>query len=153
MRGLPFALGLVVCTASPVRAQVSLLSVRDLSFGTVPLSVTTVVGPSDATRSGQFTLTGRPGMQVQVRLTLPNRLANASGATIPIAFQSGDAFILETITGGAPDYFNPGATKVFKFTTGSQAILRLGGRVTPGSTVPMGAYSNTVLATVTVLNL
>jgi len=139
--------------AIPASAQVSLLSVRDLSFGTVPLGVTTVVGPSDATRSGQFTLTGRPGMQVQIRLTLPNRLTSASGATIPVAFESGDAFVLETITGGAPDFFNPGATKVFKFTTGSQAILRLGGRVTPGSTVPMGAYSNTVLATVTVLNL
>lgn len=147
--------GLLLCLlgAPPLAAQVALVGTRDLKFGAVALGVTTTVTPADPTRSGQFTITGRAGMRIQFRLTLPNRLNGPSGATMPVSFSSGDAFIQETITGSLPDYFNPGATKVFRFTTGTQAVVRLGGRVTPGASQPAGAYSNTVLATATVLSL
>jgi spore coat protein U-like protein len=150
-----FFVGLLLCLlgAQPVAAQLALVGARDLTFGPVALGVTTIVTPSDPTRSGQFTITGRAGMQVQFRMTLPNRLNGPSGASMPVDFQAGDAFIQQTVTGSLPDYFNPGATKVFKFTTGTQAVVRLGGRVTPGASQPAGRYSNTVLATATVLSL
>lgn len=142
----------LVC-ARPAAAQLSLAGVRDLDFGPVARGITAVVPPVDAIRSGQFTITGSAGMQVQFRLTLPNHLNGPSGATMPITFGAGDAFIQETLTGSVPDYFNPGATKVFRFTTGSQAVVRLGGRIAPGASQQSGAYGNTVLATVTLLTL
>jgi len=147
------AILLSLFVARPAAAQVSLTGTRDLRFGSVALGVTTAVTPADPTRSGQFTITGSAGMRVQIRLTLPNRLNGPSGASMPISFRAGDAFIQETVTGSVADYFNPGATKVFRFTTGNQAVIRLGGSVSPGAAQVPGAYANTVLATATVLSL
>jgi hypothetical protein len=144
---------LSLLAARPAGAQFALVGTRDLTFGTVVLGVTTIVAPVDPVRSGQFTISGTPRMQVQFRLTLPVTLRGPGGATMPIAFGGGDAFVQETVTGSVQDYFNPGATKVFRFTTGSQAVVRLGGRVTPGANQPAGAYANTILATATVLSL
>jgi spore coat protein U-like protein len=149
----PAVILLCLLVAQPAAAQVSLAGARDLRFGAIALGITSAVTPADPTRSGQFTLTGQAGMRVQIRLTLPNRLNGPSGATMPISFQGSDAFIQETVTGSVANYFNPGATLVFRFTTGNQAIIRLGGRVAPGAAQVPGAYANTVLATATVLSL
>ena len=138
--------------ASPLSAQVSAAGVRDLSFGFVTAGVTTTVLPTDPSRSGEFRLTAPVGSQVQIRLTVPTRLDGPGGASMPTSFQNGDAFVQGTWTGALPNYFNPGSTAVFRFANGPQALIRLGGRVTPANNQRSGAYLNTVICTVNFLN-
>jgi len=137
-------------TASPAAAQVSLAGVRDLAFGFLSLGVTTTVLPTDPIRSGQWTITAPVGQRVQIRLTLPNQLLGPSGASLPVSFRNGDAFIQGTWTGAVTNTFNPSATVNFNFTGGSQAIIRLGGQLTPAANQRTGSYTNTAVCTITV---
>jgi len=139
-------------TAHLAAAQVSVAGARNLAFGVVAAGVTTTVLPTDPIKSGQWTITGQIGRQVQIKLTLPTRLNGPSGATMPVNFTTGDVFVQETATGSLPNYFNPGGANVFRFTNGTQAIVRLGGRVTPAVNQRSGAYLNSALITITVLN-
>jgi hypothetical protein len=153
VRPRPLALTLFACCLpAPAVAQISVAGVRDLIFGLVPLGVTTTVLPTDPVKSGQWTLTAVTGNQVQIRLTVPNQLLGPSGATMPISFQNADAFVQGTWTGAVPNFFNPGGNQVFKFSSGAQAIIRLGGRVTPAANQRPGAYANTVVCTINLLN-
>lgn len=142
----------VVLAGTPAHAQLSVAGVRDLAFGAVATGVTTTVLPTDPMRSGQWTVTANIGDQVQIKLTLPNRLNGPSGASMPVTFTTGDVFVQENATGSLPEYFNPGGAKVFRFTSGTQAFIRLGGRVTPAVGQRTGAYANSALITVTFLN-
>lgn len=151
LHATPLAL-LVFAAPSLAAAQISVAGVRDLVFGFVPLGVTTTVLPTDPIKSGQWTITAASGNQVQVRLTVPSQLNGPAGATLPANFRNGDAFIQGTWTGAAQNYFNPGGVVVFRFTGGTQAILRLGGRVTPAVNQRTGAYSNTAVLTINLLN-
>jgi hypothetical protein len=151
MRIILVAFG-VLLNAGSADAQISVAGVRDLAFGAVPAGITTTVLPTDPVRSGQWTITAQVGNQVQIKLTLPNRLNGPSGATMPVSFTTGDVFVQENSTGSLPDYFNPGGAKVFRFSNGSQAFVRLGGRVTPAVGQRTGAYANSALITVTFLN-
>lgn len=144
-----FVLALPVASAA---AQVSVAGTRDLAFGVVAAGITTTVLPTDPIRSGQWTITATVGQQIQVKLTLPTRLNGPAGATMPVSFASGDTFIQETATSSLPNYFNPGGAVVFKFVNGTQAIVRAGGRVTPGTSQRAGAYANAAVLTVTLLN-
>jgi hypothetical protein len=141
-----------VLTAGSAHAQVSVAGVRDLAFGSVAVGITTTVLATDPVRSGQWTITANLGNQVQIKLTLPNNLDGPSGATMPVLFTTGDVFIQENSTGSQPDYFNPGGAKVFKFSRGTQAFIRLGGRVTPAVGQRSGGYASSALITVTLLN-
>ncbi len=152
MRRPALTAALALGVAPFLTAQISVAGNRDLTFGFVPLGVTTTVLPSDPVKSGQWTVTAATGNQVQIRLTVPNQLNGPSGATMPVNFRNGDAFVQGTWTGASPDFFNPSGTKVFRFTGGTQAIVRLGGRVTPAANQRTGAYANTVVCTITFLN-
>jgi hypothetical protein len=149
---IPLLSIMAILTAGSAHAQISVAGVRDLAFGSVAVGVTTAVLPTDPVRSGQWTITANLGNQVQIKLTLPNNLNGPSGATMPVLFTTGDVFVQENSTGSQPDYFNPGGAKVFKFSRGTQAFIRLGGRVTPAVGQRSGAYASSALITVTLLN-
>jgi len=151
MRTLLLLAGALVA-GSPLHGQISVAAVRDLAFGAVAAGVTTTVLPTDPIRSGQWTVTANIGNQVQIKLTLPTRLNGPSGASMPVNFTTGDVFIQANATGSLPEYFNPGGAKVFRFASGTQAFIRLGGRVTPAVGQRTGAYANSALITVTFLN-
>lgn len=142
----------LVCTAHVAAAQVSVAGVRDLAFGVIAAGVTTAVLPTDPIKSGQWTITGTIGRQIQVKLTLPTRLNGPSGATMPTSFASGDAFIQEVSSGSQPNYFNPNGAVTMRYSGGTEAIVRLGGRVSPVANQRSGSYTNSALLTVTVLN-
>lgn len=129
-------------------AQVSVAGVRNLAFGFLSLGVPASIPPSDPVKSGQWNLTAPLGQRIQIRLTVPNQLLGPSGATLPVSIKNGDAFVQGTWSGATPDSFNPTGTVNFRFTGGTQAIIRLGGSTTPGSTQPTGAYSNTAICTI-----
>lgn len=123
---------------------------RDLAFGFLTLGVTKTVLPTDPSRSGQWTVTAPVGQHIQIRLTVPNQLLGPSGATLPVSLRNGDAFVQGTWTGAVANSFNPSANVNFRFTGGTQAIIRLGGATTPGANQRTGAYTNAAICTITV---
>jgi len=141
---------LFLAAAPPAAAQVSVAGVRDVAFGFLTPGVTTTVLPTDPVKSGQWTITAPVGQRIQIRLTVPNQLLGPSGATLPVSFGNGDAFVQGSWTGAVVDVFNPSATVNFRFTDGTQAIVRLGGQITPPANQRTGAYSNTAVCTITV---
>jgi hypothetical protein len=142
---------LIVLLAAPsAAAQVSVAGVRNLAFGFLTLGVQSTVPPSDPVKSGQWNLTAPVGQRIQIRLTVPNQLQGPAGATLPVSIKNGDAFVQGTWSGATPNSFNPAGNVNFRFTGGTQAILRLGGSTTPSPTQRTGAYSNTAVCTITV---
>jgi hypothetical protein len=141
---------LSLIAATTASAQVSVAGVRDLAFGFLTLGVSSTVLPGDPTKSGQWTITAPVGQRVQIRLTVPNQLLGPASATLPVSFKNGDAFVQGTWTGSAPNSFNPSGNVNFRFTNGTQAIVRLGGKITPAANQRTGAYSNTAICTITV---
>jgi hypothetical protein len=152
MPRLPGLVVAAILAAAPLSAQVSVSGTRDLSFGFVTAGITATVLPTDASRSGEFRVTAPVGSQIQIRLTVPTRLNGPSGASMPTSFRNGDAFVTGTWTGALPSYFNPSGTAVFRFSNGPQAMVRLGGQVTPATNQQTGSYQNTVVCTVNFLN-
>lgn len=136
--------------AFPATAQVSIAGVRDVAFGFLTLGVQKDILPSDPLNSGQWTITAPVGQRVQIRLTLPNQLLGPSGATLPVYFKNEDAFVQGTWTGAITTVFNPGSTLNFRFTGGTQAIVRLGGSITPATNQRTGPYTNSAICTLTI---
>lgn len=143
---IPILLSLLA--ARPAASQVSVAGIRNLAFGFLTLGVTTTVLPSDPVKSGQWTITAPLGQRIQVRLTVPNQLLGPSGTTLPVSFKNGDAFVQGTWSGAPANSFNPIGNVNFRFTGGTAAIVRLGGRTTPAATQHTGAYTNTALCTI-----
>lgn len=136
----------------PLWSQVSVVGVRDVLFGAIAPGVTATVLPGDPVKSGQWTITAVAGSQILIRMTVPSQLIGPGGATMPVVFRNGDAFLQGSWTGARAVTFNPGGAMVFKFSGGPQAIVRLGGRVTPAATQATGAYANTVVVTINILH-
>jgi hypothetical protein len=145
---IPILLSLLA--APSAGAQVSVAGVRNLAFGFLTLGVNATVPPSHPVKSGQWNLTAPLGQRIQIRLTVPNQLLGPSGATLPISIKNGDAFVQGTWSGAAANSFNPGSNVNFRFTGGTQAILRLGGSTTPAANQRTGAYVNTAICTINV---
>jgi hypothetical protein len=131
-------------------AQVSVTGIRDLAFGFLTLGVSSTVLPSDAVKSGQWRITAPVGQRIQIRLTVPNQLLGPSSATLPVSIKNGDAFVQGSWTGSVANSFNPSANVNFTFTGGTQAIVRLGGQITPAANQRPGAYTNAAVLTITV---
>ena len=140
----------MTCAAPlPASAQVSIVGARDLRFGFVAPGVPTMVAPGDPVKSGQWSLTAPVGTKLQIRLTTPTQLLRSGGGgSMPVDFLNGDVFVQGSWTGAVAERFNPNATKNFQFTGGTQAILRLGGRVTPAGNQASGPYANTLICTI-----
>lgn len=141
---------LTLFAARPAAAQVSVAGMRDLAYGFLTLGVTTTVLPTDPAKSGQWTITAPIGQRIQIRLTVPNQLLGPSGATLPVLFSNGDAFVQGTWTGAVANSFNPSGNVNFRFTGGTQAIVRLGGATRPAANQRTGAYTNSAVCTITV---
>lgn len=110
----------------------------------------TIVAPTDPVKSGQWNITAPVGTRVQIRLTTPGQLLRSGGGSMPVNFQNNDVFVQGSWTGAPIESFNPNATKNFTFTGGRQALLRLGGRVTPAANQLTGPYANTVICTINI---
>ncbi|MEK7381513.1 MAG: hypothetical protein AAB075_10920, partial [Gemmatimonadota bacterium] len=150
-RAPPLVLALLALSVVPAQGQTSVSGIRDLAFGALPVGITTTILPTDPVKSGQWNMTSPVGSRVFFRLTLPSQLNGPAGATMPVDFRNGDAFILEVAAGAQPDYFNPGGNVNHRFIGSNQAIIRLGGRATPALGQRRGAYSNTVILTISLI--
>lgn len=141
---------LLTCTAGIARAQVGIVGVRDLAFGSVLPGIQTNVPPSDPVRSGMWEVTGQQGDRVQVQLTLPNQLTAPGGAQMPVGYANNHAIAVSDAPGATPVVFNPNATLNFRLQTSGRFFIFLGGTVSPAGTQPPGNYTAPALLTVIV---
>ncbi len=150
MRSWPLFLSLVLLTASSLVGQSSVTGIRNLDFGIVIRGVQTTVSPNDAIRSGRFYVKHIINRQVQVRFTLPTRLARVGGgANLPISFSNTDAVARGTAGSSVPVTFNPNVAQTFTLTTSADFNVNLGGRVSPAANQATGTYNGTVTLTCT----
>ena len=145
------ACAMLLAVARRTPAQLSVRADRDLDFGTVTAGVAKTVVPTDAVKSGQWTVTASVGNQIKFELALPATLREiASTATMAVSFGGGTAFLQET--GGTADPFNSAGKLTHRFSVSATGLVRLGGTVSPTAGQAMGTYQNTVILTITILN-
>jgi hypothetical protein len=147
------SLALLVVVAGAGRAaaaQAGVTANRDLQFGAVTRGIPAAVPPTDPINSGQWTITAPVGTRVQLRITTPADLLGPGGASMPFEAGKNDSFT--QTPSGAPTYFNPSTFLIFTFSGASTAIVRLGGRVLPSAGQASGAYANTVILQMNILN-
>ena len=150
-RPLILALIALAIESPPCSAQLVVQGIRDLDFGPVIQGIAATVTTADPLRSGQFYFkTPALGTRIRIQFTLPTQLNGPSGATMPITFGATDAMAKGTAPASIPASFNPNAAATFTMTTSVDANVWLGGRVTPAANQRVGAYSNTVIMTVTI---
>ncbi len=148
-RILLFLIGLAIW-AGPASAQVTVVGVRDLTFGNVLQGVRSTVSPADPVRSGMWDITAVLGARVRVRFTLPNRLNGPAGAQMRIRFRNNSAIAVSSAPSGIPVTFNPNSGATFRLQTSKRFFVFLGGEVNPAGNQAPGAYSNIVVLTLTV---
>lgn len=141
----------LLATASPAAAQITVTGIRNLAFGPVIRGVATHVLPNDAVKSGQFRFVTAIGNDVRLKFTLPTRLNGPSGATMPISFGTTDGIAVGTGPTSVPATFNPNNTQTYNIVTSTTINVFIGATVTPAAAQAIGAYTNTITLTVTVL--
>lgn len=140
----------LLLSGSPVEAQRA-LSIRgrnDLSFGTVLRGVpTSIVAPS--AQAGAWSIRGEPQSEVQIVLTLPANLINATGQTMPVTFGATDGAFDSHPQGTAAQSFDPRLPLVAVIErSGGQIYVFLGGTASPSNTQPSGTYVAPITLTV-----
>jgi hypothetical protein len=141
----------VFLVARPLSGQITVVAIRDLTFGTVIVGVPTAVPPDDPVRSGQFEISGsRPSDQLVFQFTLPNQLAGPAGATMPISFGATDA-LASSIVPASRRSFDPRAPATFRVNTRNPFSIFIGGTVAPPAGQRAGTYTGLILLTVILL--
>ncbi len=152
MRFSTLAAALVLlASAVPASAQVTVSGIRNLAFGPVIRGVATHVLPSDAIKSGQFRFITAIGNRVRLQFTLPTRLNGPAGATLPISFNTTDGIAVGSGATSVPVTFNPNTAQTYNIVTSTTINVFIGGTVTPAAAQAIGAYTNTITLTVTIL--
>ena len=141
----------LLAAASPAAAQITVTGTRNLAFGPVIRGVVTHVLPSNAVKSGQFRFVTAIGNQVRLQFTLPSQLNGPSGARLPISFGTTDGIAVGSAPSSIPVTFNPNVAQSFSIVTSTIINVFLGGTVTPAAAQTIGAYTNTITLTVTIL--
>lgn len=141
----------LLAAAPPVAAQVTVSGQRNLAFGPVIKGVATHVFPNDAVKSGQFRFVTAIGNTIRLQFTLPTRLNGPSGAQLPTSFGTTDGIAVGTASNSVPATFNPNAAQTYNIVTSTTINVFIGGTVSPAANQTVGAYTNTITLTVTVL--
>ena len=136
----------VWCGATEAGAQVTTL--RNLAFGTVTSGTTTSV-PKTSVSAAQWRITGTFLTGGNFALSLPTTLTGP-GSAIPITFSTTDGQRNTSNNPNGGSSFNPHSSQPIGLGLLSQTIyVWLGGSVAPPLNQPPGAYSATVVLTVT----
>lgn len=150
------AQGSVSADAVVVTVGMTLVSLQDLSFGTVTKGVATTVQPIDA-GAGAWEATGNPNAFVSITFTLPAQLINIQalpGSTMPISFAATSARWRRANNDPAgAAAFDPAVGATGRFGPPANAILYIwiGGTVNPLPTAKPGIYQGTIILSLTYL--
>jgi len=139
-----------------VTVGMTIATLQDLSFGTVPKGVATTVAPAAAT-AGQWQITGNPNAFVTIAFTLPTVLTNIQalpGSTMPISFGLTSALWRRANNNPAgATAFSPALGTVGRFGPPPNPTINIwiGGTVNPAPAAKPGIYQGTVILSLTYL--
>ncbi len=139
-----------------VTVGMTIATIQDLSFGTVPKGVATTVAPA-APAAGQWQITGNPNAFVTIAFTLPTLLTNIQalpGSTMPIAFGLTSALWRRASSNPAgATSFSPALGTVGRFGPSPNPTINIwiGGTVNPAPAAKPGIYQGTVILSLTYL--
>jgi len=148
--------GTFTADAVVVTVGMTIATIQDLNFGTVPKGVATTVAPAGAT-AGQWEITGNPNAFVTIAFTLPTDLTNIQalpGSTMPIAFGLTSALWRRANNNPAgATAFSPALGTVGRFGPPANATMNvwIGGTVNPAPAAKPGIYQGTIILSLTYL--
>jgi len=145
---------LALASAIPLTAQGRPLRVRGmrpLTFGVVFPGVPRFVPRTDPVGSGEFDIRGQKNSTVLLQLTLPPSLTGPGGAAMPVTFGPNDAGYSDSGAIGAQIGFDPTVGGSGVLGKNGQGTVFLGGTARPTGGQAAGAYTGTVVLTVTIL--
>jgi hypothetical protein len=148
--------GAFAADAVVVTVGMTIATIRDLAFGSVPRGVATTVAPAAAT-SGEWQITGNPNAFVTIAFTLPTQLTNIQalpGSTMPISFGLTSALwrrANNNPAGATP--FNPALGTAGRFGPPPNPTINIwiGGTVNPAPAAKPGIYQGTIVLSLTYL--
>jgi len=119
-----------------VTVGMTIVTLRDLAFGSVPKGVATTVAPAAAT-AGEWQITGNPNAFVTIVFTLPTQLTNSRANTNPAGATA----------------FNPtlGTTGRLGPPANPTLYIWIGGTVNPAPTAKPGIYQGTIVLSLSYL--
>jgi len=139
-----------------VTVGMTIATIQDLDFGTVPKGVATTVAPAAAT-AGQWQVTGSSNAFVTIAFTLPTVLTNIQalpGSTMPISFGLTSALWRRANNNPAgATAFSPALGTVGRFGPTANPTLNIwiGGTVNPAAAAKPGIYQGTIILSLTYL--
>ena len=164
-RRLAFSLGLLAAATQPVVGQnaatvsadaivvtvgMTITTLSQLNFGSVPKGVATTVAPNQAA-AGEWQVTGNANAFVNISFTLPTQLINIQaqpGSSMPIAFSATSALWRRATNNPAgATTFNPNVGTVGRLgpPPNPTMYLWIGGTVTPAAAAKPGIYQGTII--------
>lgn len=148
--------GQIGASAVLVNVGMTITTLRNLDFGTVPKGVPTTVDPAGAS-SGAWQVTGTANALVSIAFTLPANLNNTQavpGVTLPVSFGGTAARWRRSVNDPAgATAFDPsvGTTGRFGPPPNPTLYVWLGGTVSPAAGQLPGIYTNNVIVTLAYL--
>ena len=142
-----------VLLGAPLVAQGKPLTVtglRGVTFGAVLPGVPRVVLRTDPANSGQIDIQGPKG-QVLLTFVLPVSMTGPAGALMPITFGASDAGYSVTQAIGSQVGFDPTQPFTGTLPNNGRASVFIGATANPATNQRAGAYTATIILTVTVL--
>lgn len=140
----PKPLTATISAKGTVLAPVSVVSTRDLDFGSdiLPGIIRTI--DKSSTSAGKFSIMGEPGKEISIEVALPPELLFGE-EHLMIAFSPTDAGY--KLPGGSVVDFDPSNPVNAVFGTDGTMDVLLGGTVQPTYTQPAGLYEGNVTVT------
>jgi len=148
--------GTFTADAVVVTVGMTIATIQDLSFGSVPKGVATTVAPAAAT-AGQWQITGNPNAFVTLAFTLPTQLTNTQalpGSAMPVSFGLTSALWRRANNNPAgATAFSPALGTLGRFGPAPNPTINvwIGGTVNPAPTAKPGIYQGTVILSLTYL--
>jgi hypothetical protein len=121
---------------------------RDLAFGTLLPGVTTVVPPSDPSRSALFDVRGAKGTVLQVTFVLPPFLLGPGASLMPLAY--GPASAAYSVTNSLSDLvtIDPALPLTVTLPTNGRLQIALGGTIRVPANQRAGGYAGIAIVIV-----
>ena len=146
------AIGMALLGA-PLVAQgkpLTVTGVRGVTFGAVLPGVPRVILRTDPANSGQFDIRGPKG-QILLTFVLPVSMTGPAGAVMPITFGASDAGFSATQSIGSQVGFDPKQPFTGTVPNNGRVSVFVGATVNAATNQRAGAYTATIILTVTVL--
>ncbi len=146
----------ITADAVVVTVGMTITTVRDLAFGTVPKGIATTVAPA-AAGAGHWQVVGNPNAFVTIAFTLPTLLTNIQalpGSTMPISFGATSALWRRANNNPAgATAFDPalGTTGRLGPPANPTLYIWIGGTVNPAPTAKPGIYQGTIVLSLSYL--